>query len=156
MSPTEYIKQRCATVRIPYAVVVGRTRVRKVTAFRIDLYIELRERYGLSSRRIGFIMGGRDHSSVINAWRSRGYSVPAPTRRRLSGDEIAELHRLHDAGMAISDIARALKVGHSTVGRRVDANVAAVKRQRTRGYRDAIKRENAQRRAECAQLDTRA
>ncbi len=67
LTPTELVKLRCLELRIPFAVMVGPTRVRSITEHRHLLMWELRQRK-MSLPAIARIFS-RDHTTVLMSCR---------------------------------------------------------------------------------------
>ncbi|OOG61961.1 hypothetical protein B0E45_31635 [Sinorhizobium sp. A49] len=67
LTPTEHVKLRCLELRIPFAVMVGPSRVRSITEHRHLLMWELRQRK-MSLPAIARIFS-RDHTTVLTSCR---------------------------------------------------------------------------------------
>lgn len=67
LTPTEHVKLRCLELRIPFAVMVGPSRIRSITEHRHLLMWELRQRK-MSLPAIARIFS-RDHTTVLTSCR---------------------------------------------------------------------------------------
>ena len=68
LTPTEHVKLRCLELRIPFAVMVGPSRVRSITEHRHLLMWELRHQRKMSLPAIARIFS-RDHTTVLTSCR---------------------------------------------------------------------------------------
>ena len=68
--PDQFIDRFCETKRVARKVLLSKTRVKLIVRLRFELMHDLRRRYKhLSYARIGQLMGGMDHASVIHGVR---------------------------------------------------------------------------------------
>ncbi|QJS27450.1 helix-turn-helix domain-containing protein [Rhizobium ruizarguesonis] len=63
--PKAYLKDRCRELGIPYAVMVGKDRRRKVSDARHVLVWEIHNKFGMSFPALGRLFGGRDHTTAL-------------------------------------------------------------------------------------------
>ncbi len=63
--PKAYLKDRCRELGIPYAVMIGKDRRRKVSDHRQILMWEIHDKFGMSFPAIGRLFGGRDHTTAL-------------------------------------------------------------------------------------------
>jgi hypothetical protein len=63
--PKAYLKDRCRELGIPYAVMVGKDRRRKVSDARHVLVWEIHHKFGMSFPALGRLFGGRDHTTAL-------------------------------------------------------------------------------------------
>ncbi|MGZ2501767.1 hypothetical protein EHI47_11600 [Rhizobium leguminosarum] len=63
--PKTYLKDRCRELGIPYAVMIGADRRRKVSDPRQVLMWEIHDKFGLSFPALGRLFGGRDHTTAL-------------------------------------------------------------------------------------------
>nr|WP_281410911.1 helix-turn-helix domain-containing protein [Rhizobium leguminosarum] len=78
-----YVRARCEELGVPYAAIMGRTRVRKVSDLRQLLMWEVHSKFGLSYPAIGRMFGGRDHTTAL-------YSVSKIEAERNSEASVAQ------------------------------------------------------------------
>ncbi|MBY2986396.1 helix-turn-helix domain-containing protein [Rhizobium leguminosarum] len=63
--PKAYLKDRCRELGIPYTVMIGADRRRKISDPRQVLMWEIHDRFGMSFPAIGRLFGGRDHTTAL-------------------------------------------------------------------------------------------
>ena len=150
LSPVDYIRRRCAKARISYRELMAGVRRQEVSQLRQRLCVELNQVFGLSATRIGHLLGGRDHTTVICAWRKFGHAGDARTRRRFTDDERDRLFELHAEGMSVADIARAIGCSHAAVSTLLRPDVMARRAQNRREGMRKLRTANAELRAQHA------
>ncbi|MBB3980116.1 transposase-like protein [Rhizobium azooxidifex] len=148
--PAEYIKQRCTKALISHKELMAGVRRHDVSRLRQRLCVELNQVFGLSATRIGHLLGGRDHTTVIAAWRKFGHAGDARTRRRLTDDERDRLFELHAGGMSVADIARAIGCSHAAASTLLRPDVMARRVQNRREGLRKLRAANAELRAQHA------
>lgn len=68
-SPSGHIKRRSDGFGIPYSMMVGETRMVEIVIRRQLLVWELKRMFGMSFPSIGRLLGGRDHTTALHAYR---------------------------------------------------------------------------------------
>lgn len=90
LSPEHVTAAVCAFFKVSFAQVASQSQVRETTAVRHELMCMLREFTQLSAQKIGVLVGGRDHKSVLHAiGRVSARAVLDPSY----GDHVEQLRR---------------------------------------------------------------
>ena len=63
--PRAFIRERCEELGVSYALIVGKTRTRKVSDVRQLLMWEVHSKFAISYPAIGRLFGGRDHTTAL-------------------------------------------------------------------------------------------
>lgn len=63
--PRAFLRERCEELGVPYAVIISKTRTRKVSDVRQLLMWEVHSKFGISYPALGRLFGGRDHTTAL-------------------------------------------------------------------------------------------
>lgn len=64
--PLEFLRRRCRELSVRYSDVVGKSLTRLIVPYRHQLIVEMKTKYPrLSLNRIGRLVGGRDHATIL-------------------------------------------------------------------------------------------
>lgn len=113
--PTDYVRRRCRELGLDYLVFLTRFKVRKYTDARRTIAVELHRKYGLASTRIGILLGGRDHTTVLHYLRRAG--IEAKPRSGLDPELVRKVRELSEGGMRNYHIAELANVSQTDVWR---------------------------------------
>jgi len=69
LSPANYIRRRSEELNISYKMMVGPSRMKEVSLRRQLIMWELMKNFKISSTQLGKLMGGRDHTTALHAYR---------------------------------------------------------------------------------------
>ena len=98
------IKKNCySATGVKFFKVTGETRDSKTIAARFAVVYLLREHTGLSSTMIGRHVGGRDHSSILNAVAQAKQALKTPVRN-LTEKQKMMVNNIHELSQRIADI----------------------------------------------------
>lgn len=99
-TPTQYARRRASELGFDWIELISRRRAVRFVDARSEIMLELYRDFGVTTTRIGLIMGGRDHSVVHNALKKMGLKfgrrtkVPPEVRpliARLSADGLTNV-----------------------------------------------------------------
>ena len=65
LDPVAYLKSRCSELGVSYETIISLAKTTVISYQRQLIMFEMREKFGLSYKKIGDIFGNRDHTSVI-------------------------------------------------------------------------------------------
>lgn len=68
-TPRNWLRKRCAEMGLDYKEITGPSRQKVITRFRFQLIWEMKQEFTLSYPQMGRIFGGRDHTSILHAYR---------------------------------------------------------------------------------------
>lgn len=68
-TPDAYLKRRCVALKIPYALMIGSSRMREIVIRRQLVQWEVIKTFGLSFPAVGRLFGGFDHTTILHSFR---------------------------------------------------------------------------------------